>query len=114
MEGNKLLAVREPLFPVHPAQLTREFRGGLGANMALCTFAMLQWSRNSKNALANAALKTSLPMERLLKCPWDAGRAAQSHHPGTGQEKMNRDETKQRPERKWKEVGGQNLNQVGC
>lgn len=75
---------------------------------------MLQWSRISKNAMANAALKTRLPLESNLNLNCHGVLGGQSQHPGTGQEKMNRDGTKQTPERKRKEVGGQNLNQVEC
>lgn len=38
----------------------------------------------------------------MFELPWDAGRAAQSHHPGTGQEKMNRDETRDQKGRRRK------------
>ena len=56
--------------------------------------------------VAIAALKTSLPIVRLWQHPWeDAGRAAQSHQPGARQEKMHRNEAKQRPEGRRKEAG---------
>lgn len=58
--------------------------------------------------------KDQIILGKVFELPWAAGRAAQSHHPGTEQEEMNMNETKQRLERKRKEVGGQNLNQLGC
>lgn len=125
MEGNKLSASRlidrwidrqtdiehvgrEPLFTVHSAQLTRSSGGGLRNGIVIilpCCSGV--WTAKMTD-MAISALKTSLPIVRLWQRPWEnAGRAAQSHQRGAGQ-KMHRDEEKQSPEGRRKEVSWQN------